>query len=477
MVLPTGDGKSRRRSRPLWKDPTMILLGLTGAVDAADGRVLTALFRALESEFSFGPETLSYLLIGQSLSMAVSSPLWGYLADRKSRSTLLAIGCFICGFSTWLMAGATTFFHLLVMRSLAGIALASISPVGQSLVADLVPERNRGRVFGILMAVSNAGAFWGGLFATSYGGRRIFSPWSGNSISGWRFVLLVVGSLPLLLSIVVYLIMSEPRRTLGITKGVNSSGNEGTFHFLKRLFRVRTFQLIVLQGLFGAIPWNALSFSTLWLQHAGFDDFTASKIVSWHMIGAMFGVALGGQLGDMAAVWSPSRGRVYVAQASTLMGTLVAAFIYGIQTADPSVTRSAHYLSASFFSMGLVSSWCGSGVNRPILSEIVPPSQRASIMAWSIGLEGCSGALFGAPIVGLLAERVFGYGQNSGGGVSQANDDANALAKAMLYMVTIPWLFCFTVYGWVGHVYQDDRKSVKRSQTLGPLELENGHSL
>jgi MFS family permease len=159
------------------------------------------------------------------------------------------------------------------------------------------------------------------------------------------------------------------------------------------------------------------------------------------------------------------------------MGTLVAAFIYGVQTADPSVTHTALYLSASFFGMGLVSSWCGSGVNRPILSEVVPPSQRASIMAWSIGLEGCSGALFGAPIVGLLGERVFGYGQNSGDDGNQANDDANALAKAMLYMVTIPWLFCFTVYGWVGNVYQDDRKAVKRSQSLGPLELENGHSL
>ena len=31
-------------------------------------------------------------------------------------------------------------------------------------------------------------------------------------------------------------------------------------------FRLPTFQLIVLQGIFGSIPWNAMSFVTMWLQ-------------------------------------------------------------------------------------------------------------------------------------------------------------------------------------------------------------------
>ena len=47
---------------------------------------------------------------------------------------------------------------------------------------------------------------------------------------------------------------------------------------------------------------------------------------------------------------------------------------------------------------------CPAATNRPILSEIVPHDCRAAVMSWYETLAGSTAALFGAPLVGTLAE-------------------------------------------------------------------------
>ena len=136
--------------------------------------------------------------------------------------------------------------------------------------------------------------------------------------------------------------------------------------------------LIVAQGVFGSIPWNALAFGTmwlharlccllcchallccvmlrsaagcamrfaLWLQYVGFSDVGASACVSCAILGMMCahmrkvhphsiemearhapssygrcGNLLGGVLGDAAAARAPDTGRVRVAQLSVALG-------------------------------------------------------------------------------------------------------------------------------------------------------------
>ena len=68
----------------------------------------------------------------------------------------------------------------------------------------------------------------------------------------------------------------------------------------------------------------------------------------------------------------------------------------------------AHYLPL-VVSLGLTATWCAAGVNQPILSEIVEPDRRSSVMAWETAFEGSAAAMFGNAAVGLLAQNVFGY--------------------------------------------------------------------
>merc|ERR1712087_801070 len=127
-------------------------------------------------------------------------------------------------------------------------------------------------------------------------------------------------------------------------------------------------------------------------------------------------------------------------------------------------------------------SWCSAGVNRPILSEIVQPGKRASIVAWVAACEGSSAALFGAPIVGFLAEDVFGYKRVSSSGgehvhTAEAADAAvrasnrHALSRAMLCGTLPPFLICASLYTLLHWTYARD---VRRTQGMPDVCFYDG---
>lgn len=58
--------------------------------------------------------------------------------------------------------------------------------------------------------------------------------------------------------------------------------------------------------------------------------------------------------------------------------------------------------------MGLLISWAAPACNNPIFAEIVPPHLRSMIYAFDRSFETAIAAS-AAPVVGLLAEHVFGW--------------------------------------------------------------------
>ena len=58
--------------------------------------------------------------------------------------------------------------------------------------------------------------------------------------------------------------------------------------------------------------------------------------------------------------------------------------------------------------MGATISWAAPACNNPIFAEIVPPEQRTLVYAFDRSFEMAIAAL-AAPIVGILAERLFGF--------------------------------------------------------------------
>jgi len=120
---------------------------------------------------------------------------------------------------------------------------------------------------------------------------------------------------------------------------------------------------------------------------------------------------------------------------------------------------------------GLAISWCGTGVNSPILSEIVPKQHRSIVFALDRTFEGAVAAVAPA-IVGVLAVDVFGW---SGGRSTCNAEDANALGSALFYTILVTWLGCFMFYSLLHCTYpRDRRRAAQAAEGWGELPGDGG---
>lgn len=63
----------------------------------------------------------------------------------------------------------TTLHQGMFFSAFMGVGLALVIPVGQSLIADYYAEKERGRAFGLMVAMSSLGGMLGSLYATNIG--------------------------------------------------------------------------------------------------------------------------------------------------------------------------------------------------------------------------------------------------------------------------------------------------------------------
>ena len=95
---------------------------------------------------------------------------------------------------------------------------------------------------------------------------------------------------------------------------------QGKLGIFKRISRIPVFICLVAQGVFGAIPWDMMSFLLLLLE---WRNFTKEQIISIQFASGIFGTfgsLLGGVLGDYFA--HLPHGRVGVALTSVISGII-----------------------------------------------------------------------------------------------------------------------------------------------------------
>lgn len=107
----------------------------------------------------------------------------------------------------------------------------------------------------------------------------------------------------------------------------------------------------------------------------------------------------------------------------------------------------------------------------PIFAEIVPEKSRTSIYALDRSFESVL-ASFAPPIVGILAQRVYGYRpDNKGQSVQLDRENAASLAKALYTSIAIPFTICTSIYSFLYCSYPRDRERA-RMQSLIESELQ-----
>src|SRR5215475_13720905 len=112
------------------------------------------------------------------LTSTVTMPIYGRLADKHGRRSvlLLATGLFLLG--PLACATARSMPQLIVARGLQGLGAGGLLPVAIAVVADLYALRERARVQALFSAIwgtaSLVGPLLGAFLTLSFGWRSIF---------------------------------------------------------------------------------------------------------------------------------------------------------------------------------------------------------------------------------------------------------------------------------------------------------------
>lgn len=422
-------------------------------VERVDEQLLPALYRYVGASFGAKPSQLGALTLARALAQAVASPAAGLLGQYADRVAVLCGGATLWGAMTLGFAFSRSVAGGLAFWALNGVGLACLIPCAQSLTADYASGGARGAAFGALHMVGALGALCGALFATNVGHLRPLG------VEGWHVAFVGVAVASWAVAGATWAAAVDPRSSGDPRYRVESASQaEAGAKTWKTVCSVPTFGIIVLQGCVGSAPWSALVFLTLYFQLLGFSDLAASLLMAAFLAANAAGGLLGGLLGDAAARRFPDHGRIAVCQLFVGVGVPLAALLFKGLPLSASAGAAVGY-TAVLVATGLTITWAAPACNNPIFAEIVPPHMRNLIYAFDRSFEGAVAAA-GAPLVGLLAERAFGYSGGAAVGDNPAENLAKArsLGSALLIFSAVPWTLCAAFFSGLHWTYPRDRE-------------------
>ena len=180
----------------------LILLAMMYADNFVGRQIVAVMIEPIKHEF--GASDTSMGLISGLAFAAVFALLGlpaGRLADRMSRTGLLAASSLLWGIAT-ILCGLTGSFMLLVIARMAVAAVeAPAAPAALSLIADLYPPQKRAFAISVFTAAPTFAA----IIAFSLGA------WVVDSY-GWRFSFIAVGIPALFIAGLLALFAKEPQR-------------------------------------------------------------------------------------------------------------------------------------------------------------------------------------------------------------------------------------------------------------------------
>ncbi|KAG5241790.1 transporter-related family protein [Salix suchowensis] len=445
---------------------TLVLVNFAGIMQRADESLLPGVYKEVGAALHTDPTGLGSLTLFRSVVQSSCYPLAAYLAARHNRAHVIALGAFLWAAATFLVAISSTYSQVAISRGLNGIGLAIVIPAIQSLVADSTDESNRGMAFGWLQLTGNLGSIIGNLCSV------LLATTSFMGIAGWRVSFHLVGIISVVVGVLVRIFAKDPHfsdtecRAKDKTPHTFISEFKDLIKDAKSVMKIPTFQIIVAQGVTGTFPWSGLSFAPMWLELIGFSHKQTASLLNIFVIGASFGSLFGGRMGDILAKRLPNSGRVMLSQISAGSSIPLAGILLLVLPYDPS---SAFMHGLVFFTMGLCTSWNAPATNNPIFAEIVPERSRTTIYALDNSFETVLSS-FAPPIVGILAQRLYGYKvpKTSSDSVKVETDRENAesLAKALFLSFVIPMSICVFIYSFLYWSYPRDRERAKMNALI-----------
>lgn len=177
----------------------LVVLFIVGLVDRIEFNLLSGVLPLIQAEWGFSDTVAGSIPTAAALAAAIVALPAGYIADRRSRKSILAVVVFLWAIATLGSGLATGLVMFYVMRVFLAAAENIDNPASGSLLADYYPPVTRAKAYGLTRVTTylgGVGTLLGGVLAHEF---------------GWRsaFLIMVV---PGILTALLCLMLREPER-------------------------------------------------------------------------------------------------------------------------------------------------------------------------------------------------------------------------------------------------------------------------
>lgn len=153
-----------------------LLLGMFVSMLAST--VVSTSLPVILHDLSGDQSAYTWVITATLLTTAISTPIWGKLADLFNRKVLYQVAIVIFVLATAAAGFAQNPEMLIAARAVQGLGAGGLAALSQVLMADIISPRERGRymgLFGAIMAVATIGGpLLGGAITDAFGWRYNF---------------------------------------------------------------------------------------------------------------------------------------------------------------------------------------------------------------------------------------------------------------------------------------------------------------
>jgi predicted MFS family arabinose efflux permease len=382
------------------RDRWYVLTVLTGvyALNIADRFSISTLLEPIRLELHLSDSGIAFLT-GVALALfyvVIGIPI-ATLADRADRRRILAVSLAIWSGMTALCGLARNYWQLLLLRFGVGIGEAGGTPPSTSILADKFPPAQRPMALTLFALGASVGAWLGSSVAGSVAER-----------GGWRAAFLVLGVPGLLIALLVFFTIREPRRgQLDSTPAF--SRPSGLFDTL-RFIAVQRSAIHVLIG--GSIAtfwsWGLMWWIPTFLQrsHHMTVGQAGQLLGPMHLIAGTGSTLLAGWLMSRPAAADPR----YVARLLgwvTALTTIPSIILFCVHSARAVTATLWIFVPAVYFYIGPI---------LGLLQNVVPANMRATTCAVLLFAANVANLVIAPQLIGGLSDwfaHSFGAGGES----------------------------------------------------------------
>ncbi|MFT4135859.1 DHA2 family efflux MFS transporter permease subunit [Microbacterium sp.] len=153
-----------------------LLLGMF--VSMLSATVVSTALPVIVHDLGGDQTAFTWVVTATLLTTAISTPIWGKLADLLDRKALIQVALIIFVLATAAAGLAHDAAFLIAARAVQGLGAGGLAALSQIIMADIISPRERGRymgLFGAVMALATIGGpLLGGVITDAFGWRWNF---------------------------------------------------------------------------------------------------------------------------------------------------------------------------------------------------------------------------------------------------------------------------------------------------------------